>query len=335
MRICILGAGGLGSVIGGYLAQAGVDVTLIGRPAHMQAIAQRGLRISGIRGECVIKDHLTPFTHPREAEGAFDYLILLVKGKDNQQALQDAAVLTGRVSTVLSLQNGVGKNDILEQWVGADKVIGASTIEGGTLVEPGYVRNTLTTPTTAYFGERDGSSSRRVQELTTAFNRAGLGAQAVANITQVEWEKLLQIATASGWSVTTLAGVSRLTFADGVAVREGAEHYVQLATELLALYKALGYTPQDFYAPLSRFRHFESWSFTEAVEQVMEMGRRLQAQGMTGRTSMHEDVLRGRKTEVDFILKPFVEKAETLGIASPTVRAVYRISKTVDQYLAA
>jgi 2-dehydropantoate 2-reductase len=67
----------------------------------------------------------------------------------------------------------------------------------------------------------------------------------------------------------------------------------------------------------------------------MDMGRRLQAQGMTGRTSMHEDVLRGRKTEVDFILKPFVEKAETLGMASPTVRAVYRISKTVDQYLAA
>lgn len=50
---------------------------------------------------------------------------------------------------------------------------------------------------------------------------------------------------------------------------------------------------------------------------------------------MHEDVLRGRKTEVDFILTPFVEKAETLGIASPTVRAVYRIIKTVAQYLAA
>ncbi len=54
MRICILGAGGLGSVLGGYLAQAGVDVTLIGRPAHMPAIAQSGLRISGIRGEFVI-----------------------------------------------------------------------------------------------------------------------------------------------------------------------------------------------------------------------------------------------------------------------------------------
>jgi 2-dehydropantoate 2-reductase len=335
MRICILGTGGLGSVLGGYLAKAGVDVTLIGRPAHMQAIAQRGLRISGIRGEFLIRDRLTPLTHPREAEGTFDYLILLVKGKDNQQALQDAATLTRRVSAALSLQNGVGKNDILEQWIGADKVIGASTIEGGTLVEPGYVRNTLTTPTTVYFGERDGSDSGRVQELTAAFNHAGLGAQAVPNITQVEWEKLLQIATASGWSVTTLASVPRLTFADGVAVREGAEHYVQLASELLTIYKALGYTPQDFYAPLSRFRHLDGWSFAEAVEQVMEMGRRLQAQGMTGRTSMHEDVLRGRKTEVDFILKPFVEKAEALGIASPTVKAVYRISKTVDHYLAA
>ena len=50
MRWCILGAGGLGSVIGGYLAKAGEEVTLIGRPAHMQAIRERGLRITGLRG---------------------------------------------------------------------------------------------------------------------------------------------------------------------------------------------------------------------------------------------------------------------------------------------
>ncbi|MEY2405533.1 MAG: 2-dehydropantoate 2-reductase, partial [Acidimicrobiaceae bacterium] len=58
MNICILGAGGLGSVIGGRLAETGVDVTLVARPAHVDAITRDGLRITGARGESIVTDHL-------------------------------------------------------------------------------------------------------------------------------------------------------------------------------------------------------------------------------------------------------------------------------------
>ncbi|MGH8009234.1 MAG: ketopantoate reductase family protein, partial [Candidatus Binatia bacterium] len=122
---------------------------------------------------------------------------------------------------------------------------------------------------------------------------------------------------------------------DGMQVREGAEHYVQLSKELLSVYKGLGYTPQNFFAPISRLKEVDAAGFDEAVALVMEFGRKLREQGMRARTSMHDDVLRRRKTEVDFILKPFLEKAEMLGIAIPTVKAAYRTIKTQDQYLTA
>ena len=86
MRVLILGAGGLGSVLGGYLANTGVDVTLVGRPAHTEAITRDGLRITGRRGDLVITDNLTAVDQTAKASGHFDYLVLAVKGKDTAQA---------------------------------------------------------------------------------------------------------------------------------------------------------------------------------------------------------------------------------------------------------
>jgi 2-dehydropantoate 2-reductase len=332
LRIVILGAGGLGSVIGGYLAQTGVDVTLIGRPAHMEAINRDGLRISGLRGDFLIREHLTAVTSPDAAEGQFDYLIIAVKGKDTVTALNQAEGLRDRVAAVLSLQNGVGHDDELARWAGAGKVVGASTIEGGTLLEPGKAANGMTTPTTAYFGEVDGTISDRARAIADAFNRAGLASKCVENIVQVQWEKLIQIANASGFSATTLSALPTLTMGDGLAVRHGAEHFVQLGKELIAVYRAMGYAPQNFYAPVSRLKELDAMSFDEAVVNAMELGQRLRANSNRARTSMHHDVLNRRKTEVDFIFGPVVEKAPGLGVNIPTVLAVYRILKTLDAY---
>jgi len=330
MRVAILGAGGLGSVVGGYLAETGVDVTLIARPAHAEAIREKGLSITGIRGDKLIRDNLTAVVKPEEAKGEFDYMMLIVKGKDTRSALDGASALKPRVKALLSLQNGVEKDETLIQWGGREKVIGASTIEGGTLLGPGKVFNSITTPTTAYFGEIDGKVTPRVREITEAFSRAGLASKAVDNIVQVEWEKLAQIAMASGYSVSTLAMLPDATFGDGLRVREGAEHYVQIGTELLAVYRGLGYTPQNFYAPVSKLKECDTLSFEDAVEQVLALGERFLREKRKARTSMHEDVLHRRKTEVDFIFKPFLDKARILGVQIPTITAMYRVIKTVD-----
>jgi 2-dehydropantoate 2-reductase len=331
MRFVILGAGGLGSVIGGYLAKAGEDVTLICRPAHAEAINSKGLKISGVRGDHLVRENLTAVTSPDEAAGEFDHLIILVKGKDTETALAQAEGLKTRCRNVFSLQNGIGKEERLRTWAGRDKVVGASTIEGGTLIEPGVVSNPLTTPITAWFGELDGGTSPRTDALAEAFTRAGLEARSVPNIMQVLWEKLVQIGTASGWSVSALG--LRLYFQDGLLVRQGAEHYVALAKDMLRVYGAMGYTPQNFYAPMSQFKELNELDFEGGVAMMMKLGERLKQQKMQGRTSMHEDVIRGKKTEVDFLLKPFLDKAAELGLAVPVLETVYRIVKTQDAYL--
>ena len=331
MRFCILGTGGLGSVIGGCLANSGQDVTMIGRPAHMNAIKENGLKISGLRGDFHITENMTPVTSPDEAEGEFDYLILLVKGKDSETAMAEAKDLVKRCKCVFSLQNGVGKESRMQEWAGADKVIGASTIEGGCLISPGVVTNEMTTPTTAFFGELEGGTSDRVDAVTQAFTDAGLPSKAMDNIMAVLWEKLMQIGTASSWCVSTLG--TRLFFSDGLLVNEGAVHYVAIAKDLLSVFKAMGYSPQNYYAPMSQFKEIDELGFDKAVEKMKQLGERFKKQGAQARTSMHEDFVQGRKTEIDFLILPFIEKAKELGVKIPVVETVYRIIKVQDAYL--
>jgi len=332
MKYVILGAGGLGSVVGGYLAHTGQEVTLIGRQAHMDAIARDGLRITGPKGDFCIRENLTLTTHPDQVAGAHDYLIVCVKSKDMEATLADAQDLVRRVGTVLTLQNGIDKEPRLQAWAGPGKVVGASTMEGATLVAPGTCINPFTGPATAYFGELDGTITPRVQELARAFTAARMSARAVDNIKQVTWEKLVQIGLASSWSVSNLAG-GDFYFIDGITVREGAESYMQIALELLSVYRALGYEPQDFYAPMTQFRDLEKGTFDQGVALLMAWGNQLKAANMKSRTSMHVDFTRGRKLEVDEIIKPFIDKARELGIAIPTVVAAYRTIKLLDHYL--
>jgi len=335
VRVCILGAGGLGSVIGGYLAQAGVDVTLIGRAAHVESIRRDGLFITGRRGDFRIRANLAAVTSAAQAQGEFDYFILLVKSKDTASALESAGLLRDRVRCALSLQNEPYRAEKLIAWIGESRVIGAVTIEGGTLLEPGRANNHVTAQTTAYFGELDGSVSPRTQALAEAFNRAGLPSKAIENVRQAVWEKLIQIGSASGWSVSTLPAVPSLCFFQGMLVREGAEHYVQISRELLAVYKAMGFRPQNYFAPFSRFKEFETQSFEDAVESALDVGRYMQQNDVRSRTSMHEDVLQGRRSESEEIFRPLLDKAQEVGVEVPTFRAVYRVMAVVNHYLRA
>jgi 2-dehydropantoate 2-reductase len=330
VRLCILGAGGLGSVIGGRLAATGVDVTLVARPAHAEAIRAHGLAIVG-RDDAVVRDHLTAVTTAGEAEGDFDVVVLAVKAKDTAAALAGATSLRGRVAVALSLQNTVTKDDALVDWLGKDRVVGASTIEGGTLEDPGVVRHTATAPTAAYFGELDGAPTPRVHELADVFSAAGFTSAVTDDIRHVEWEKLLQISVVSLWAASTL-GVLGASVAQGLLVRESAEQYAQIATELLAVYSALGFEPVDYYTPFSQFRNFRQWTFEETVVQLMQLGRTMDEQGLRGRTSLHEDLLRGKETELDSCVGAYLAEAARLGVPVPTVLGAYRVVKAVERW---
>jgi len=129
----------------------------------------------------------------------------------------------------------------------------------------------------------------------------------------------------AAFSITAVGFLPDRTITDALQTRPGAEYYVQLATELLDVYRALGFTPRDYFAPYARFRELAAEDFDTSVEQAMALGRSMADNGVRGRTSMHDDLLRRRPTEVDESIGEFVRTAKRLGIAVPTLQAAYRI----------
>lgn len=330
-HVCVLGAGGLGSVVGGYLAEAGTDVTLISRPAHAAAIEAHGLHMNGLRGTRVIGERLRAVSDPALVAGEIDYLILLVKCRDTTGALATAEALRSRTAAVLSLQNSVRKDAQLGAWIGNERVIGATTTEAGTLVSPGVVRHSGSAPISFYFGELDGGPSERVDRLVEIFTAAGFGTRASDSITNVEWEKILQAALVAAFSITTVGFLPGVTMTDTLQARTGAEHYVALALELAAVYVAMGFELRDYFAPFAQFRELATSSVEQSVQRAIALGRSMAELGVRGRPSMHEDLLRRRPTEVAESLGVLVAAADRFGVAIPTVRAAYRVVLTYEQ----
>ena len=179
-------------------------------------------------------------------------------------------------------------------------------------------------------GELDGRPSERVAALAKSLAGAGFATVETPVITQVEWEKLLQISAVAGCSASVRGLHPGGSFAEDLLARPATEHYVQLATELLAVYRALGYEPQDFYAPYSRLRRFAELSFEDAVEEQLAAAQGMIDSGVLGRPSLHVDLLRGKPTEVDDCLGAFLRAAATHGLGVPTVLAAYRIIRALE-----
>ena len=170
MRIVILGAGGIGSIVAAYFGRAGHDVTLIARGEHLRATRERGIRVTGLA------DFTAPVTVAESADGACDAFILATKTPDTRRAL--AAVAGLRPALSLSLQNGVAKDRVLaETFV---PVAGATTMVGATRTAPGEVAYTLDGAT--YVGGE-------ATELAEAWTATGLQMTVVENILGHEWAK--------------------------------------------------------------------------------------------------------------------------------------------------
>ncbi len=303
MRVAIVGAGSLGSVFGGMLALGGSEVFLISR--HREYIEQvnlNGLRLIEDSGERVTWPRVT--NDPGSVE-TVDLVIVLVKSFDTREAMISASSLVGAETTVLSLQNGLGNEEVLADLFGWPKVLYGRTFVGGDSIAPGQVvtglRNKLT-----IVGEVDGGHSPRVTEISNLFNSSGLLTEVSINILGVVWNKLLV-----NVSTGALAGVTGLPYGDLYRVPELMGTGVAAVNEGIAVARAMG-------IPLP----------TDDAEEIwLSAGR---GQPTSFRTSILQSLDRRSKTEIDFINGAVVRLGKEAGVPTPVNEALVACVKGLE-----
>ena len=188
MKIAVLGAGAMGCLYGGLLAEDNNEVWLLDIwKEHVDSINNRGLRMEGISGDRTIKG--ISATTDAQQIGRVDLLIVFVKSTATDIAVNNAKLLLDNNTVVLTLQNGLGNIEKIEEAVGKGRVIGGVTSHGSTLMGPGHIRHAGRGDT--YIGEMDGSPTDRLKNIMNTFVNAGIECKLANNISSLIWSKLI------------------------------------------------------------------------------------------------------------------------------------------------
>ncbi|HUW66883.1 MAG TPA: 2-dehydropantoate 2-reductase [Candidatus Nanoarchaeia archaeon] len=298
-RIAVMGAGAIGSVIGGMLALHGHRVTLIGRPSHMDHIRNHGLHITGIWGDHLVKEIDTSTSPLQEYQ---DIVFLTVKSFDTASAAKESLPMVGPDTIVVSMQNGLGNMETLAGIVGK-KAIGAMAIFGAILLEPGCVEVTVIA-SEALVGEMDGLTPR-VEAIAYMLDSAGIPARPSNNIMRDIWHKALY-----NIALNPLSAIFQVTYgqiADNPHTRWLAEQMISEAFEVaLVTGIDLGFTSCEYLDIL----------WTRQLPPTREH-----------RSSMLQDIMRGKRTEIDHINGAVVKLGAEQGIETPYNCAIVRMVK--------
>nr|WP_175800117.1 2-dehydropantoate 2-reductase [Burkholderia anthina] len=304
MKIAFLGAGALGCAIGSALTEGGHETWLVDRfAAHVDAMSRDGLQVDDERGTRRVAVRAT--THPAEV-GPVDLVVVLVKSFHTDSAMRGARDLVGPETVVLSLQNGLGHEDVLSEIVGRERVLAGKTYVGGVLLAPGHIQSGVTGKLTI-IGELDGRITRRAQAIADAFNSAGLTTTVSDNIVGTMWDKLL-INVATG----AITGITRLTYG------QLYDEPVLKAASLAAIDEAMT-VAQAAGIALSIKNAEEAWNMA--------------AEGLSPafKTSMLQSLEKSSVTEIDFINGAVVRWGERVGVPTPVNATLVACIKGIER----
>lgn len=286
MNFLIVGPGAMGCLFAAKLMKAGHEVTLLDyREERAALINKNGIHVQGVSGEY---DVWVPVITQRPTPSP-DVVIMCVKAHRTRQAGTTIAPWMGPDTNILTLQNGLGNMEILEEIFGEEMVLGGVTAQGATLIGPGKVRH-------AGQGETlIGPSDRledRVKEIVSSFDSAGLETRAVDKVTDLIWGKLV-----INVGINALTALTRLKNGQ-LPQTEGTKTVMkQAVNEAVAVAHAKG-----IHLP-----------YTDPLARVIEVCRATS----DNVASMLQDTLNKRITEVEFINGAIVREAQSLDIPSP------------------
>ncbi len=296
-RVCVAGAGAIGSLYAGHLARVCDVVVLARREEHARALVRHGLEVSG-RSSFVSQPEAT--TDPA-ALGEVDLVICACKGTDLEAV---ASRLEGRVpgAAVMTVQNGLGAEEVVRRH-GDWPLVSAVTFMSGTRHSDTHVEYILDTAT--WLGPYGGTSFETVQEAADLIVSSGLKAEAFPDLRPAQWSKLVFNATVNA--------VSALT---------GLPHDFHFAAE--ARPSDLGHL---VHALVDEGKAVAAAAGIELREDPWEMNVLATRRGSTHYPSMLEDIEAGRPTEIETITGALVREGERLGVPVPLHSALYRLVK--------
>lgn len=302
LRISILGAGAMGSLFGGLLAEAGHEVELLDvNPAQIAAVREHGLLIRNDAGE---RRLALPIMRPQEATTQPDWLIVFTKAMHTQGALESARHLIGPETRLLSLQNGLGNAEKLAGFADVSRIAIGMTTVPADLVAPGEVHSHGPSKTRVVMV--DGGKDVALDALAAALDAAGLPCAVDPDAVVAIWEKV-----AFNVALNSLCAVTQRTVGALGAHAGGRQLAHAIASEALNVAQAEGLmvSPERTHATIDHALDHHGGH----------------------KPSMLQDLLAGRATEVETLNGAVVRAARRHGIAAARTEALYALVKMAEE----
>ncbi|MGQ9703253.1 MAG: ketopantoate reductase family protein [Actinomycetota bacterium] len=319
MRMALVGAGSMGTVIGALLTRGGEDIVLVDvNEAHVKAMNEKGARITGHMELTIPVKAITP----DQMEGIYDLIIYLVKTTYDDRALPEILPFLRESSAVITLQNGVPEERVASV-VGRERTLGGAIGWGATLLEPGVSELTSEVEAMTYdIGEMDGSVTERIQAVKAVLDKAGK-AEITTNLVGTRWTKLLANVSMSG-----LGTALNCTYGDILDNEKALIAATSIIVETLKTARALGIKmePMQGVDPnvlLDIIR--------ESEENALNVIRMAWGRHRDQVPSMLQDLRKGLPCEVETLNGYLSAKSAEAGVPTPINDRVTEIIRGIQE----
>lgn len=305
MRVLIIGAGAMGSLFASLLA-AHADIRIItSNPDHRQAISNNGIVIHGLDGQQrQVKVRLAG--ESAQEQWAADLVLICTKARDTETAAQIASRYLAVNGLVLTLQNGLGNVEAIAAQVGGQRTMAGTTAQAATLLGPGQVRHAGCGKTSVGMARELEADITRVAAL---FNQAGIPCEHEVDIDRLIWSKLIV-----NVGINALAAIVRVPNGVLAFVPECSRLMEEAVREAVAVARALAI---DFAAD-------------EQVQRVRQVCRETSG----NHASMLQDIVRGKRTEIDVINGAIVARGASVGVPAPVNAMLTQVIKALEATVA-
>ena len=327
MKIGVIGAGAIGSTLGGHMTRGGEDVIIFDPwREHVEKMQKDGLFLDGVQGEHRVQVDARHVDELASFKEKFDLIIVAMKSYDTPWAIELMKPFLTDNGYFVSPQNSINEEQI-SPIVGADRLIGCVRTISAWLMEAGHARQTgamsqaLKGNVSFTVGELDGRDTERVREVQQLWNHAGTTV-VTDNLWGERWSKM-----AINCMANPTAGMTGLTSHEVRANPDSRSMMLKFGAEALRVGRTLGH---NIPSPMKGFT-------LDNIEQAAWEGNaELEAAfsgpppAVAGYPSLYQDIMKGRKTEIDYLNGMVATKGKAMGLPTPYSDAAVTIIKGVE-----